>query len=179
MTETTMQNYACYIPSPPLIPITAGSDCAGLETPLHMAVRSGSEKIVRVLLEHGADCNARGAQSMTPLARAIIENHENVVEMLLSHGARMSAVDEHQRSALHLAVIHRHERLLKALVKHCRDNSAVINGYDKEGNTPLHIAISMDLASAVEVLCEAGANVQLQPSLPSISTDYENIQGPK
>lgn len=168
MTETTMQPNGCYGPSRLLIPGIAGSDSVGLETPLHMAVRSGSEKIVRVLLEHGADCGARDAESMTPLARAIIENHENVADMLLSHGAQISAVDDHERSALHLAVMHHRERLLRVLVKHCRENSAVINGHDREGNTPLHLAICMDLASAVEVLCEAGANVQLQPSPRSI-----------
>lgn len=105
---------------------------------------------------------------MTPLAHAIVENHDSVADILLSHGAQMAEMDGRQRSALHLAVLHRHEQLLRLLVRNCpKDNAKVLDGYDMEGKTPLHLAISMELASAVEILCEAGANVHLSPGLGS------------
>jgi ankyrin repeat protein len=165
--EALLQHFGCDSPRLLLEPRLVESNSARLDTPLHMAVRRGSAKIVQLLLQHGADCNARGAQSMTPLAYAIIGNHESVADMLLSRGAQVLAMDDQQRSALHLAVMHRRERLLRTLVCHCGRNSGVLDECDMEGKTPLHIAISMDLDSAVEVLCEAGANVQLQPGLRS------------
>lgn len=156
---------------------TSGNTCLLLEpaanhgasarrdTPLHMAVRNGSGKIVQLLLQYGADCNARDSKGMTPLAHAIVENHDSVADILLSHGAQMAEMDDQQRSALHLAVLHRHEQLLRILVRNCPRNNAnaVLDGYDMQGKTPLHLAVSMELASAVEILCEAGANVHLQP----------------
>lgn len=145
-----------------LEPCLVKSTSSGLETPLHMAVRSGSSKIVQLLLQHGADHNARDAQGMTPLAHAIIGNHESVANTLLSRGAQVLAIDKQQRSALHLAVLHSRERLLTTLIRHCGRNSSVIDECDMEGQTPLHIAIKMSHDLAVEALCEAGADVQLQ-----------------
>lgn len=149
--------------------IDTGLQCLEVEapqdSPLHMAARRGSQKIVQMLLQHGADINARDAQSMTPLTLAILQNHEAVASILLAHGADVLALDHQQRSALHLAVLHRRERLLRIIVRHCGKSSGVLDSYDMEGRTPLHVAIGMDFVSAVEVLCAGGANVQLQPGL--------------
>ncbi|KJX98378.1 hypothetical protein TI39_contig415g00015 [Zymoseptoria brevis] len=149
--------------------IDTGLQCLEVETPrdspLHMAARRGSQKIVQMLLQHGADINARDAQSMTPLTLAILQNHEAVASILLARGADVLALDHQQRSALHLAVLHRRERLLRIIVRHCGKSSGVLDSYDMEGRTPLHVAIEMDFVSAVDVLCAGGANVQLQPGL--------------
>ena len=165
--EALSQRFECDSPRLLLEPRLVESSSARLDTPLHMAVRRGSAKIVQLLLQHGADCNARDAQRMTPLAHAIIGNHESVADMLLSRGAQVLTMDDQQRSALHLAVMHRRERLLRTLVCHCGKDSGVLDECDVEGKTALHVAIGMDLDSAVEVLCEAGANVQLQPAVHS------------
>lgn len=74
--EALLQRFGCDNSRLLLEPRLVESNSARLDTPLHMAVRRGSAKIVQLLLQHGADCNARGAQSMTPLAHAIIGNHE-------------------------------------------------------------------------------------------------------
>ncbi|KAH9844884.1 Ankyrin repeat and protein kinase domain-containing protein [Teratosphaeria destructans] len=137
-----------------------------LDTPLHTAAGKGSAKIVQVLLQHGADCNARGVEGKTPLAHAVIGDHESAADILLSHGAQVLAVDDQQRSALHLAVTHGRERILRILIRHCANDNGALDVCDVQGNTPLHLAINMNLDSLVEVLCEAGANVQLQPGAP-------------
>lgn len=133
-----------------------------LQTPLHMAVHKGSTKIVKLLLHHGADCNVTDAKNMTPLAHAVIGNHGSVTELLLAHGARLTAIDDAERSALHLAVLYRHERLLKTITHHCGEDRTLIDCPDTEGKTPLHVAIDLDLEAAVELLCEAGADLQLK-----------------
>jgi ankyrin repeat protein len=129
-------------------------------SPLHMAVQNGQGKIVRILLEHDADCNIKDRDGLTPLAHATIRGYEDVADLLLSHGASLRHLDHHHRSALHWAVLHCRDRLLKKLLKHCAGDSALINGYTKEGRTALHIAIDTGFEAAVEVLLKSGANVQ-------------------
>ncbi|GFF23442.1 ankyrin repeat domain-containing protein 7 [Aspergillus udagawae] len=129
-------------------------------SPLHRAVQMGHSKIVRLLLEHNADCNERDSDGLTPLIHGIIGGYEDVVDMLLSHGAHIGGFDDEHRSALHWAVIRRRDRLLTRLLKHCAGNSTLVNQCTKDGRTPLLIAIDTGFEAAVEVLLESGADVQ-------------------
>jgi len=126
---------------------------------LHTAVQKGNGRIVRLLLEHGADCNSKDAAGFTPLLHATIGGYEEVTDLLLSYGAGYQHVDDCHRSALHWAVIHGRERLLQKLLKHCAGNCALVNGYTIEGRTALHIAVEMGFEPAVELLLEHGAKI--------------------
>lgn len=133
-------------------------------SPLHMAVRRGSAKIVSLLLKHGADCNAPDRAGLSPLMHASIGGHVEIVDMLLAGGATMTCADEQQQSPLHWAVMHRREALLKSLLKHCGSNSRssnqIINAYNLDGQTPLHMAIELGFETAVEELLHSGADVR-------------------
>lgn len=131
-------------------------------SPLLMAVQKGHSKIVRILLQHDADCNTKDKDGRTPLIHATMNGDEDVVDLLLSHGAGLQLVDNNDRTALHWAVLHRHDRLLSLLLKHCAGNNAVVDAYTKEGRTALHIAIETGLEAAVEVLLKSGASVQFK-----------------
>ncbi|KAF7298109.1 hypothetical protein HMN09_01032300 [Mycena chlorophos] len=81
--------------------------------PIHVAASSGSEKVVKLLLEHGADVNALrlprrysndknrdasviiGASNSTPLHFAAANGHIAVVHLLLQHGAHADRPDKH------------------------------------------------------------------------------------
>ncbi|KAL7803488.1 ankyrin repeat-containing domain protein [Trichoderma aethiopicum] len=128
-------------------------------SPLHMAVQKGNSKIVRILLEHDADCNTKDTRGLTPLAYATIRGFEDVADLLLAHGAEIQHVDHHDRSAIHWAVIHRRDRFLKKLLKHCAGDSELINGCTKDGKNALHMAIVTGFEAAVEVLLKSGADV--------------------
>ncbi|RYP06971.1 hypothetical protein DL765_009290 [Monosporascus sp. GIB2] len=142
-------------------PMAGGNDSRGFTvSPLHMAAKQGQSNIVRILLEHDADCNLRDRDGRTPLVHATIRGYEDVADLLLSHGASLRHVDNQDRSALHWAVLHRRDRLLRKLLKHCTDGGDLVNGYTKEGKTALHIAIEAGFESGVELLLRSGANVQ-------------------
>lgn len=57
-------------------------------TALHESAFLGLENFVYLLLESGADPNARDSKKKTPLALAAQSGHLNIVEALLEKGGR-------------------------------------------------------------------------------------------
>jgi ankyrin repeat protein len=64
------------------------------ETPLNLAVGIGADEFALLLLQTGADVNARQTRDgFTPLISAAFEGRENLVNMLLMYGADISMRD--------------------------------------------------------------------------------------
>ncbi|XSG74895.1 ankyrin repeat domain-containing protein [Herpetosiphon llansteffanensis] len=74
------------------------------QTPLHLAAWNGEQRLVKQLLELGADPNARDLHGATPL-HAMVRwvTRPDIMSMLLEHGAEINAVDAAGQTALHLA----------------------------------------------------------------------------
>jgi uncharacterized protein len=73
-------------------------------TPLYSATASGNSEIVALLLEHGADANAKQMGGLTPLHAAAQKGQIEMAELLLAHGAEPGAVNDEGKTALQLAV---------------------------------------------------------------------------
>ncbi|CUS14579.1 unnamed protein product, partial [Tuber aestivum] len=54
---------------------------------LQAAAQKGSEPIVRLLLERGADVNAQGGEYGNALQAAKEFSHESIAQLLITHGA--------------------------------------------------------------------------------------------
>ena len=130
-------------------------------TVLHRAVQTGNSKVVRLLLEHNADCNSKDNAGLTPLLGAIIEGHDEVLELLLSHGAGIGQVDNAHRSALHWAVLRDRHRILRRLLSCCGRGATLLNRPNKDGETPLSVAVGAGSEVAVRLLLEFGATVNV------------------
>ena len=60
-------------------------------TPLHLAAFKGLFEIVKLLVESGADIDARNINKETPVCVSNRENHKEISEYLLEHKAKSEA----------------------------------------------------------------------------------------
>ena len=58
---------------------------------IHFAAAGGSEALVLLLCEHGADLLIRDDYALSPVHYAVMYNHEPVVKWLWAKGAKMDA----------------------------------------------------------------------------------------
>lgn len=76
-------------------------------TALHRAAYSNNLEIVKSLIEHGANLEARTEMGWTPLHSAGYWNNVEVVNYLLNNGSNINALTNSGQTALHLAASQR------------------------------------------------------------------------
>jgi uncharacterized protein len=84
-------------------------------TPLHAAAAGKNRDMVRVLLEHGADANARQHGGWTALHAASQNGDVEMVRLLLAGGADVNARADNQQNAMDLALTKGHEAVVELL----------------------------------------------------------------
>ena len=87
-------------------------------TALHWAAYGGQYDVVKYLVEHGADVNAKDNNDMTPLMDAAQEGHLEVVKYLVEHGADVNAKHGEDWTALTSAARKGHLDVVKYLAEH-------------------------------------------------------------
>lgn len=85
---------------------------------LHMAIESGHEGIVRILLEEGVDINERNSEGSTALHMTVHKRQENILQLLLEKGADVDIADDKGRKPVHLAIISDFQTGLRLLLRH-------------------------------------------------------------
>ena len=70
-------------------------------TPLHLADKPS---VVKVLIEFGANVDAKNNHGLTPLRQSVFTKEPPVIEALIDAGADVNAMDEHGYTALDSAV---------------------------------------------------------------------------
>ena len=92
-------------------------------TPLHHAVRNNSWEVsdrlkaMKILLENGANVNAKDSELDTPLFSAIYIGNIEIIKLLLEYDVNIDAFDIYGDSALHLAVENRHAEIVEILLQ--------------------------------------------------------------
>ncbi|KAL8636891.1 MAG: hypothetical protein Q9226_009191, partial [Calogaya cf. arnoldii] len=141
--------------------------------PLIYAIRAGTQrhnKVVRLLLDHGADVNAKHPATGKTSLHFAIENpfypgYTNIIRILLEHGADANSLDKNKDSPL-LQILYGG---YKALEKHKRDALACLlqDHIDVDVNVtplgtldmPIHLAVRRRDAIAVAILIHRGSRV--------------------
>jgi len=68
-------------------------------TPLHWAAWHGHTDIARLLIEKGAEVNAKNASQQTPLHSAAWHGHADIARLLIENGAEVNAKSAAQQTA--------------------------------------------------------------------------------
>ncbi|CAB0035784.1 unnamed protein product, partial [Trichogramma brassicae] len=110
-------------------------------TPLHLAMNKGREKVAELLLRRGADLNLTNNKGLTPMHVIEMYSSCNLSKMLFNvsgdirHEAQIDVRDKNGNSPLHWALY----RLRKPTAEMLLRNGANVNLTNDEGSTPLHI----------------------------------------
>ena len=146
------------------------------QTPLSYAAGEDRADVVRFLVkECGAKVDVVDKEGFTPSIFAAHKGHLDTVRMLVKEcGATVDARDGSGRQALHHAPLDRAD-VVRLLVKEC---GAKVDDVDKEGFTPLMLAVWNGYVDAVRVLTkECSANVDVADASCSTALHYAASRG--
>jgi ankyrin repeat protein/serine/threonine protein kinase len=121
-------------------------------TPLHAAVRCGWPKVVELLVEKGANVNAKDGQKKTPLLIACALGRAEVVQVLLgARGVNVECAGDQGVVPLHVAAHEGWGGVVELLVA----KGAKVNAKDFKQRTPLLLASFRGHANVVQLLLGA------------------------
>ena len=124
------------------------------ETLLGMAVQDGRRDMAKLLLDHGAEVDARTSNGLTPLHIALKKGFASMADLLLERGANPSTTTEDDRTTLHFAC----EAGLTEIAIALMDRGANVSAVSKRGLTPLHSAMGVGSPELVQGLLDRGAD---------------------
>jgi hypothetical protein len=124
-------------------------------TLLHMAACSGDVSMIKLLIEKGANINAKNIYGTTPLHAASIRNRVEAIRVLVELGADVVVKNNGSETPLHSASFCNNVEAIRVLV----ELGADVNAKDGNGGTPLQSASLSNHVEAIRVLVELGADV--------------------
>jgi ankyrin repeat protein len=125
-------------------------------TPLHLAAEKGYAKVVARLADAGSGPGATAADGSSALHYACRRANLGCVEELLGRGVDPLVRDSMGLTPVHYATRQGHIETLKTILRHTK---SAADARDFKNLTPLHVAADEGCAGALEVLLDAGADV--------------------
>jgi ankyrin repeat protein len=120
----------------------------GGNSPLHFAISSGREDLVRALISHRCNLNISNIEGQTPLHLASTLENGKCVVLLLEAGANVDVQDQARQTPLHVAVAAKNTEYIERLM----ERGAKQDVLDGRNRTPLMLAVSLDYLPAVDLL---------------------------
>jgi ankyrin repeat protein len=121
----------------------------GIVPLLYLAVQAGSDDVVTIFLDCGADVNAKDGRGGTALMYASDNGLMSMVELLLRHRAIVvDASDDYGWTALNAASFGGHADVVRILLNHGANDNAV----DISGKTAMDYATEEGFADVVQLL---------------------------
>ncbi|GAB1318153.1 Transient receptor putative cation channel sub A member 1 [Madurella fahalii] len=143
-----------------------GSDVTDSGWPmLDFAIQSGSARLVRLLLEHGAGPDmVYGEQNMSALQSSFLHGEFDIARILLTRGADIEHVDSDGFSVLsYLWVVDGKLDKSVDFMRLCLANDfSQVNACDNRGWTAFHRAAAIGTPEDVETFLKLGASLSLR-----------------
>ena len=142
---------------------------------LHYAAAFGEDKLIKSLLNGGADGLTPGPFGRTALTYALNNKHFTTAEWLIDQLTDVNVRTAHNETALHSVAIHGTEDLVHLLL----DRGANPNMQDEHGLTPLHMAAIINNVDVATVLIKNKVDVNVQDEFGSTPLHRAKEQGNK
>lgn len=129
------------------------------DTCLIKALANGNLEIARILLERGANVNAKDINGQTALHAALWRGQNEAAKWAIKNGANVMDQDEHQWTSLHFAACDSgiDKNVIELIIK----KGIPINVANEDGQTPLHLAMIGNVANKVKLFLQLGADINL------------------
>jgi len=154
--------------------IAAGADLKKSnkdEKLLFYASSHGYLKIIKYLLDHGANINYKKADSgYTPLFYAVCGKQPKAAILLINNGADTNSQDKDGASVLECAVVNGDLILVKSLLSH----GGNVNMKDKDGLTALQYASEIGNKEMINFLLNSGASPIVSRKAGTINSRIKN-----
>jgi len=119
---------------------------------LGLAIKTGSERLVTLLLNYHAEVN--GTAFYSPLVAAVLKDQFSIVGILMKYGAQANLSKKYQKSPLAYAVEKGHIRSLQVLLE-C---GADVNYSSRPGYSAISVAVQSRQPLIVRTLLDYGAD---------------------
>jgi ankyrin repeat protein len=149
------------------------TDKATGSNPLFEAIWIDNLEMVKLLVEHGANVNAKLNNGKSMLDVAKTKGRSDIIALLESKGAKSATVNDYQGSLI-IAVSRGDMPAVKLLLA---KGSPVSETDRATGSNPLFEAIWIDNLEMVELLVEHGANVNAKMNDGKTILDFAKIKG--
>ncbi|KAL8325257.1 hypothetical protein RB597_008493 [Gaeumannomyces tritici] len=146
------------------------------QTPLSWAAGNGHEAVARLLIEMGADIEAKSSDGgYTPLHQAAQNGHEAVARLLIEMGADIEAKSsDGGYTPLHQAAQNGHEAVARLLAELGADIEAKSGD---GGYTPLHYAAQNGHEAVARLLAELSADIEAKDHRGYTPLHYATLNG--
>jgi ankyrin repeat protein len=115
-------------------------------TLLHFAASNDNIPMVQLLIDRGADVNARANDGSTPLFRASFMGHLDIIQLLLDRGADIDAQNSKKNTALHYILQYTSRIDCFPVIKLLVANNADISIRNSQGKTAADITSRREIS---------------------------------
>ncbi|WP_424947182.1 ankyrin repeat domain-containing protein [Candidatus Spongiihabitans sp.] len=142
------------------------------DTPLHYAAANDADKIATLLIQKGADINAKNGPGDTPLHFTAWNDAGKVAALLIKKSADINAKNKYGETPLHGAARDDAGKVAALLIQ----KGADINAKNDDGATPLHLTAWLDAGKVAALLIQKGADINAKNGSGATPLHYAAVE---
>uniref|UniRef100_F6WSN6 Transient receptor potential cation channel subfamily A member 1 n=1 Tax=Monodelphis domestica TaxID=13616 RepID=F6WSN6_MONDO len=153
-----------------------------LMAPLHLAIQSCYNEIVKVLVEHSStDVNLKGENGSTPVLLACSKDNSEALKLLMDRGAKICRPNKFGCYPVHIATFSGAKKCLEMLLKFGEEQGYSrqfqMNFINNKNSSPLHFAVQSGDLEVIKICLENGAEINLEETGKCTALHFAATQG--